>query len=193
MNEIHGRNWDLREQHHLPDGGVLSDTKSARWYAVQCKPREEARALENLERQGFNCYSPTLNVEKLRHGRKVKVSESLFPGYLFIHLDEVNDNWYPIRSTRGVLQLVRFSSYPTPVPDKIIDLIRQRLAAGRPSVPYLRPGERVRITNGAFAQFEAFFVANDGEARVLLLMNILQSEQTLSFPVGSIQKARMGY
>lgn len=34
--------------------------------------------------------------------------ESLFPGYLFIQLDQLNDNWHPIRSTRGVNQLVTF-------------------------------------------------------------------------------------
>jgi transcriptional antiterminator RfaH len=163
----------------------------ARWYVVQCKPREDARALENLQRQGFECYGPQLLVEKLRHGRRARLAEPLFPGYLFIHLDDVNDNWYPIRSTRGVLKLVRFNNYPLAVKDHLIELIRQRLLTQLPTKPYLVPGDPVRITEGPFAQIEAVFVANDGDERVALLINILSREQTLSFPVTHVHKARV--
>lgn len=159
-----------------------------RWYVIQCKPRQDARARENLERQGFSCYLPTRKVEKLQHGRKLTVEESLFPGYLFINLDVLNNNWYPIRSTRGVSQIVRVREHPLPVQDEIIGMIRQRLESDPHQVPYLQPGQRVVITAGCFSQFEAIFIANDGDERVTLLMNILQREQTLSFPVASVRK-----
>jgi transcriptional antiterminator RfaH len=170
---------------------VLTAAKHPRWYVVYCKAREDARALQNLERQGFRCYFPTLSVERLRQGRRVRVQEALFPRYLFIQLDEVGQNWAPIRSTRGVLQLVRFHEDPVPIGEEIIARIRERLTAERPSVPYLTPGEHVRITEGAFAHLEAIFLAQDGKERVVLLMNILQREQTLSFPLTSVRKARM--
>jgi transcriptional antiterminator RfaH len=159
------------------------------WYVVQCKTREDCRALEHLERQGYSCYRPTLSVERRRLGRKTESQESLFPGYLFVQLDQVNDNWYPIRSTRGVIQIVRARERPLPVRDKIIDTIRARLASGRPRVPYLEPGERVVVTNGCFAHVEGIFLANDGDERVMLLMNILHREQTFSFPVGSVARS----
>jgi transcriptional antiterminator RfaH len=159
-----------------------------RWYVVQCKPREERRALENLERQRFLCYLPTLAVERLRQGSRVEVPETLFPGYLFIHLDEVRDNWHPIRSTRGVIQIVRFNQFPLPVRDEIIDAIRQRLESMPCRVPYLQPGERVRITDGCFSNLEAIFLANDGAERVVLLMNILHSEQKVSFPIHAVRR-----
>ena len=38
------------------------------WYLVHTKPRQEGLALENLERQGYECYLPTLPSEKLRQG-----------------------------------------------------------------------------------------------------------------------------
>jgi transcriptional antiterminator RfaH len=160
----------------------------SRWYVIQCKPREETRALENLERQAFSCYLPLLTVEKLRHGCKRDVLEPLFPTYLFIHLDQVSDNWRPIRSTRGVIQIVRFNEYAVPIRNELIDHIRQRLADPLTKVPYLRPGDRVLITEGGFANLEAIFLANDGDARVVLLMNILHQEQTLSFPTVAVRK-----
>jgi transcriptional antiterminator RfaH len=187
---------------YLPTQGVKTRTSPGlmpamdspvtrlRWYVVQCKTREDHRALEHLERQGFCCYRPTLRIEKVQRGRKVEVRESLFPGYLFVQLDQVNHNWSPIRSTRGVIQVVRFNEHPLPVEDEVIELIRERLASGGPRVPYLKSGERVLVTDGCFADVEAIFVANDGERRVMLLMSILHREQTVSFPVDSVRKVR---
>ena len=159
-----------------------------RWYVIKCKPRQEYRALENLERQGFPCYLPELSVEKLNYRCKLETREPLFPSYLFIELNDVNDNWYPIRSTRGVSHIVRFNEHPVPIQDAIVETIRQRLTTNPLKVPYLQPGERVRIVDGSFSQLEAIFVANDGEKRVMLLLNILHSEQKLSFPVTSVRK-----
>jgi transcription antitermination factor NusG len=54
--------------------------------------------------------------------------------------------------------------------------------------PHLKPGERVQITEGAFSQIEAIFVTNDGDERVVLLLNILQQDQKLSFPLEAVRK-----
>lgn len=164
-----------------------SDSQELRWYLIHCKPREDERALENLERQGFECYRPAQLVERRRNGRRCTVPEPLFPNYLFIRLDRVNDNWYPIRSTRGVIHIVRFNEFPLPVADAIIEGIRSRLAAVSVE-PYLKPGDRVRIAEGPFSQLEAIFVANDGQNRVVLLLNILRRNQELSFPSETVRK-----
>jgi transcriptional antiterminator RfaH len=160
------------------------------WYVIQCKAREDGRALEHLQRQAFCCFAPTLRVEKLRQGRRIAVQEPMFPGYLFVKLDEVNGNWHRIRSTRGVLKLVHFNDRLVPIEDRIIDRIRERLAVHQPCVPYLKPGERVVITEGAFSDVDAIFLANDGSDRVMLLMNILHREQRLSFPASIVRKTR---
>lgn len=165
-----------------------SDTSKRRWYVVRCKPRQDFRALKNLERQGFSCYLPTLSVKRPQRGRQLQIQEPLFPGYLFIHLDDLNDSWYPIRSTRGVSHIVCFNEHPLPVQREIVEMIRERLVTNRPPVPYLQPGERVRITEGCFSGVEAIFVADDGSERVMLLMDILQREQTLSFPADAVRK-----
>ena len=160
-----------------------------KWYVIQTKPRQESRALENLERQAFTCFLPKLKVERLRSGQKLRIEEPLFPGYLFIHLDTWRDNWHSIRSTRGVNHIVRFDEYPTAASDQLIEGIRARIEERPVVVPYLEPGDPVRVTEGPFANLDAIFVANDGEQRVVLLMNILHSEQSLSFPVSAVRKA----
>lgn len=158
------------------------------WYVIKCKPRQEYRALENLERQNYSCYLPELDVERLNRQCKLVVKEPLFPSYLFINLNNLEQNWYPIRSTRGVSHIVRFNEFPTAVSDELVESIRSRIETDRPKVSYLQPGERVRIVEGSFNHLEAIFLANDGDERVMLLMNILHQEQRLSFPVTSVRK-----
>ncbi len=159
-----------------------------RWYLVQCRARQDERALEHLVRQGFECYRPLFERERIRRGRRELANLVLFPGYLFIRLDRIHDNWLPIRSTRGVVQLVRFNTDPLPVADAVIEQIRRRIDSGLMREHYLRAGEPVVIVEGSFSGIEAMFLASDGDERVMLLLNILQSEQTLSFPIESVRK-----
>lgn len=64
------------------------ETSSAmHWYVIHTKPRQEKRALLNLEQQGYECYLPMITVEKLRKGVLSVVEEPLFARYLFIRLD----------------------------------------------------------------------------------------------------------
>ena len=113
----------------------MTTNKTARWYLIQTKPRREARAEEHL-RQHFECYRPLKASAATRSGQGAKAGEPLFPGYLFIRLDSTHDNWYPIRSTRGVNRVVSFGGQPTPVRDELIEQLRQRRP--RTNVP-LRP------------------------------------------------------
>ena len=80
------------------------------WYVVHTKVRQEALALTNLNRQGFECYMPMIKLEKIRQRKTATVAEPMFPRYLFIRLDTSGSgqSWSPIRSTLGVSQLVRF-------------------------------------------------------------------------------------
>ena len=48
----------------------------------------------------------------------------LFPGYLFIYLDANLENFAPIRSTKGVLNFVRFGLNYAKISNKIIDFIK---------------------------------------------------------------------
>jgi transcriptional antiterminator RfaH len=159
-----------------------------RWYLIQCRSRQDERALNHLGRQGFECYRPLYERERIRRGRKHLASVALFPGYLFIRLDRIHDNWLPICSTRGVIQIVRFNDYPLPVADAVVEQIRRRIESGPLRKPCLNIGERVVITEGSFSGIEAMFVAREGDERVMLLLNILQSEQTLSFPIEIVRK-----
>lgn len=151
---------------------MAATCSNPRWYLIQTKPRQEARADENLRRQSFDCYRPH------KHG---KTEEPLFPGYLFIRLDRQLDNWYPIRSTRGVARVVSFGGEPTPVRDELIEQLRQRLAPQAEKRQF-RPGDLVQVRGGGFNELDAIFISADGEERSVILLNLLQREQRVRVP-----------
>jgi transcriptional activator RfaH len=153
-----------------------------RWYLIQTKPHQEPRAEENLRRQGFSCYRPVVT----QAGR----SQPLFPGYLFIRLDQQHDNWFPIRSTRGVARIVSFGAQPLAVADELVDGIRERLAAmpERPSSGF-HEGQVVRVKCAGDCEVEAIFLCDDGTERALILLNLLQREQRIRVPLSQLSAA----
>ena len=159
------------------------------WYLVQCKVGETQRALENLENQSYECFLPMIGVEKIRNRKRRLVQEPLFPGYLFIHMDQWEDNWQPIRSTRGVTKLVAFGGYPVAVDNDLVELLKQRCAQ-QEMLAALNEGERILIKEGPFAGLEAIFESYDGNERVIILLNFLNKQQKLTLPIGSVSKAQ---
>jgi transcriptional antiterminator RfaH len=81
-----------------------------RWRLICKKPRQEALANISLQNQHYESFLPLDTVGKISRDKKVLIKEPMFPRYLFIRLkDDGQQNWSPIRSTRGVSHLVSFS------------------------------------------------------------------------------------
>lgn len=147
------------------------------WCAVFTRPRQEEVAKENLARQAFRIYLPKLKQPKRRRGQWVEVVEPLFPRYLFIELDFGAHDISPIRSTRGVVDLVRFGLNPATAPRGFVESLMAaedpdsacRLAGAEP----FRKGDRVIIASGPFAGAQAIFEQSSGEGRVTLLLELL--------------------
>ncbi len=162
------------------------------WYLVHTKPRQEKCALLNLEQQGYQCYLPTLPTEKFRQGVLTIIDEPLFPRYLFIRLG-VGDSaksWIPIRSTKGVSRLVSFGNKPAKVDDELIEALTAQEAAVQQKPEYLfKPGERVRMKEGAFAGIEGVFQMTDGERRVMVLIEFLCKPVTVIVAPTQLRKA----
>ena len=155
------------------------------WYLVQSKPRNETRALENLARQGYETYLPLMEVERLQHGRLLKKMEPLFPRYLFLHLEEGNDNWGPIRSTLGVAGLVRFGQAYAVVSDEVMDAVRERTQDIKKSL--FESGDNVRVVSGPLLGLEGVFEIADGEQRSFVLLEFMQKQQRVSVSTADLR------
>ena len=161
------------------------------WYLVHTKPRQEKCALDNLHRQGYECYLPTLPSEKIRQGLLMVSDEPLFPRYLFIRLGHGDSakSWAPIRSTKGVSRLVSFGIEPARVDDCLIELLRMQEASVQTEPERLfNPGERVRLIDGVFAGIEGIYKMTDRESRVMVLIEILSKPVVIRTAPGSLRK-----
>ncbi|WP_231702187.1 transcription/translation regulatory transformer protein RfaH [Halopseudomonas litoralis] len=165
---------------------MANDSTRAQWYLIQCKPRQEARAEENLRNQHFPCYCPFHTIEKIQHGRRVVTKQPLFPGYLFINLCKLTDNWHSIRSTRGVLRMVTFAGEPLAVADEIIENLRTRLAS-TDSKPLFEEGGKVTVTEGPFKDLDAVFCKTDGNERAIILLTMLHREHQVRVPLSQLK------
>jgi transcriptional antiterminator RfaH len=148
------------------------------WYAVHSRPKQEQRALENLQNQGYEAWLPLITIEKLRRGRLAEVVEPMFSRYLFIRLDMEHTNWTPIRSTLGVSRLVSFGNRPAPMSDDLIHALRNM--PERAPEKLLQPGQAVRMIDGPLKGLEAVYQQADGELRAMVLVDLMSKHHLVS-------------
>ena len=164
-----------------------------RWYAVSCKPRQEAVAEENLLRQGFHVYLPRIRIRRRRRAQWIDAVEVLFPRYIFIRIDPLRRSTATVRSTRGVVGLVRFGGQPAVVPDAVMDALlkREDAASGlhQDSHPLFCAGEQVKFVDGPLVGMEGVFTQQDGDKRVIVLLNLLGKAHSVALSRDWIARA----
>ena len=151
------------------------------WFLIKTKSRQENVAIKNLENQEYSTYCPTV---KIKNNNVV-----LFPGYIFIHLDKKQENWSPIRSTKGVLNFVRFGLNFAQAPDTVIEFLKANQLIYKEKLINLnkfKPGDKVQITDGVFKNCVAIFKSSKSEERVILLMSLLGQQQAINIKQESV-------
>ena len=160
------------------------------WHVIMTKPQKESFALKKLSEQAFTMYCPLRRHEKMVHHKRVIKHLPLFPRYVFIQQDErFLQQQHVIRSTPGVSQLIKRGEIIIPVHDEVIDSIRS-LEQSHQGVTerYFIKDESVRIRAGIYKDLEAIYLRDDGEQRAILLVQLLQTNATLSVDKISLQR-----
>lgn len=153
-------------------------SEKAFWYAIRTKPNKEQVACLNCRQQGLTVYLPTIR-KTIHHARQKKdVLRPFFPGYLFLMLTPEQLNWSTIRSTRGVLEPVHFGGTYVPVPDWIIDQLKDREESGALSQSELKrqalqPGTEVAVSLSNDSETEGVVFGWHGKDNVIVLLNLL--------------------
>jgi transcriptional antiterminator RfaH len=163
------------------------------WFAVYAKPRQERVALEHLQRQGFQCFLPmAINPYQRRSAKNPRI-EPLFPRYLFLNAIADQQSLGPVRSTRGVSNLVRFGAELAIVPERVINTINNGCDAEtgliRLAPVPVNVGDKVKVFDGPLAGLEGIFQERKGASRALLLMKLLGTESTVEVDSMLLQKA----
>jgi transcriptional antiterminator RfaH len=148
-----------------------------RWFVAHTQPNAEAKAVAHLHRQGFDVYWPRY-LKRRRHARKIEtVAAPLFPRYVFVAVDLAAQRWRSICSTVGVARLVCNGEDPAAVPDGVVAALRGREDVSGfiklDSRTGFRPGEKVRVLDGAFSSCLGLFEGMADRERIAILLDLL--------------------
>ncbi|MBR9886064.1 MAG: transcription/translation regulatory transformer protein RfaH [Oceanospirillales bacterium] len=156
------------------------------WYALQHKPAQGDRAVQHLQNQEIACFYPKIEVEKIKAGKRTKRLEPLFPGYIFVKLEQTDPMWAKLRSTRGVLRIVSFANKPAAIADGVIEHIKASMGMVAEQGG-IKAGQAIELDDGPFKGLGAIFQAYDGEDRAIVLISFMQKQQRVSVPVSAIR------
>ena len=142
------------------------------WYLIKTKPQQEAIATQNLTNQNFDVFFPKAVIKNK--------TTPLFPGYLFIKLDDKTQNWTPIHSTKGVSNFVRFGLSFAKVPNQIINLIKiqqQQTIEKMIDLCSHHRGDNIQIQTGIFKGQQAIFQNYNSNDRIIVLLKLIGQQQ----------------
>lgn len=155
----------------------MTSIASPRWYVVQTQVNCEAKAAQNLQRQGYDIYLPRY-LRRRCHARKMDfAAKPLFPRYMFVAIDMATQRWRAIQSTFGVSRLVCNGDDPALVPDGVVSALQAREDekgfVKLHAKPVFAPGDRVRVLAGAFMDSAGLFSGLADHDRVAILLDML--------------------
>ncbi len=149
---------DLCEPSSLLASQPSSEKK---WHVLWARTHSEQIVHDQLASKGFELFLPMMDVWSRRKGLRQHARVPMFRGYLFLHhaMDKVS--YVEVRKARGLVKLLGESwDCLATVPDPQIEAIQKVHHAHLPILPhpYLREGERVRITAGLLAGAEGILL-----------------------------------
>lgn len=146
------------------------------WFVVHTKPRSEARVCRWLETKQVSFFAPKMEKKRKRRHGKSTILEPVFPGYVFVQLEPHPNSWCKLQWTPGVKRILGYNGIPSPVPEAVITLLKERTEKKGfiESRPRFVKGETVQITHGPLRGLIGVIEeARPGKERVRILMDLL--------------------
>lgn len=185
------------QKHHL----VINETKNpkAKWYVVHTYSSYEQKVATTLsqrvktmalEEKIFEILVPTQKKIKITRGKKEKVKERIFPGYILIKMVLDDQSWLCVRSTSGITGFVGVGNKPTPLPQKEVEAIQKFIkSAPAKFQSKFSVGEAVKIVDGPFADFLGTIDGIDKEkGKLKVLVSIFGRETPVELDFLQVSK-----
>jgi transcriptional antiterminator RfaH len=152
------------------------------WFCVKSQPKHEHIAAAHLQREvALEVFLPRIRFKRSSRAGSFWVTEALFPGYLFARFD-LRESLRWVQSCAGVRGVVHFGTRWPAIPEDAIREMQAQLGEEPVRVlnPDFQPGDRVRITGGAFHGLEALVSKIlSGRERVAILLEFLGQQTTV--------------
>ncbi len=163
------------------------DADAPQWYVVNCYSGYENKVKHNLEQRVesmgmqneiLQVVVPTEEEMEVRDGKRRTVEKRVFPGYILVKMKLNERALNVVRATPGVTRFVGMGNKPTALTEQEVNQIMRRMEAEAPKLRVsFRAGQKVRITDGPFADFMGLVDKIDTErAKVTVLVSFFGRE-----------------
>ena len=161
------------------------------WYAIHTHPKQENRTESNLKAWNVEIFFPRIRDCRFNEftGEPSYFIKPLFPGYLFARF-AVNNLLHKVRFTRGVHSVVCVGSDPSPVDDRVIEIIAAQIdATGFVKIGGdLELGAKVLIQAGPFKGLTGIFEREVSAAdRIKILLDCVSFQARVEVERGHVK------
>ena len=142
------------------------------WYALWTHSHCEQLVYDQLVQKGFAASLPMVDVWSRRRGVRRLIRTPMFPSYLFLRGAVDKSAYIEVTKCKGVVSVLgeRWDRL-SPIPSDEIEAIERVSAARQPVLPhpYLKEGQRARITGGPLTGVEGILVETRPDEGLLVL------------------------
>lgn len=156
------------------------------WYILKVQSNREDSIRDTLLRrvrmQGLDRFFgdvivPKEQVTEFKAGKKKIVSRKLYPGYILVNMVLNDETWYLVRETGGIGDFTGSAGRPSPMLPQDVAKLLNKTEEKTDETPRLRinfkKGDRVKITEGTFENFEGEVEQIDeANGRVTVMLSI---------------------
>lgn len=157
------------------------------WWALYTRHQHEKVIADMLTAKGFEVFLPLhSSVRRWKDRRKV-LSLPLFPSYVFVR-GGLNRKLQVV-TTPGVFMALSRGGQLATIPESEIEAIR-RAVEGYFDVephPFLRCGERVRVTRGSLEGVEGILVRKKNQFRLVLSVDMLAQSVAVEIDAADVE------
>jgi len=146
---------------------------SQAWWALYTRHQHEKTVAEMLSTKGFEIFLPLYDSVRRWKDRKKLLSLPLFPCYVFVRGGL--DRRLQVVTTPGVHMILYHGEHVAMIPEVEIEAIR-RAVEGSLRIephPFLKCGERVRVTRGSLEGVEGILVRKKNLYRLVLSVDMM--------------------
>ncbi len=165
---------------------IEKDTQQ-RWYTIHTYSGHEQRVKTLLEERIEAMRAQELITEVLiptrekiviADGKKRKVQERLFPGYVLVKMQLSEESWPIVRNTTGVTGFVGIEGKPTPLSEREVQRIIKFSEMKAPAIEVkFQLGDSVKIIDGPFSDMMGKVESIDeNKGKLEVLVNIFGRE-----------------
>ena len=149
---------------------------SPSWYCARTKPKHEHIAAANLRKNlNLEVFHPRLRIERATRRGVMRVSEPLFPCYIFFRCI-IEEKLIEVQRTNGVNTVVHFARRIPKIADAVIEELKECFEGEETMTveDRLSPGDEVVVVDGVFRGMRAFVLrVMPARKRVQVLLDVL--------------------